>query len=104
MESLADRLRIHPPIKQYRIGEVARISGLSRQTIHNYTIMGLIREAAWTEGGHRLYLESVFEILAQIEQLKHSQTLRQIRLVLDREKINDKSEVDISRQSSQAAI
>lgn len=104
MDSLADRLRVHPPIKQYRIGEVARISGLSRQTVHNYTIMGLIREDAWTEGGHRLYLESVFDILAQIEQLKHSQTLRQIRLVLDRERINDKSEVASPRQSSQAAM
>ena len=63
MTSLSERLQIAPPIKRYRIGEVSHFSGLSRQTVHNYTIMGLITEQEWTEGGHRLYDESVFEIL-----------------------------------------
>lgn len=78
-QSLADRLKRNPPVKQYRIGEVARYSGLSRQTVHNYTIMGLICESEWTPGGHRLYDEAVFENLVRIENLKQSNTLREIR-------------------------
>ena len=58
------------PPKLYRIGEVAEYSGVSRQTIHNYTTMGLIREVRWTNGGHRQYDETVFERLDQIDLLK----------------------------------
>jgi len=85
MTTLAERLKKTPPVKRYRIGEVSRFSGLSRQTVHNYTIMGLITEHEWTEGGHRLYDESVFQALARIEQLKLTMSLREIRTLLDRE-------------------
>ena len=87
MSSLAERLKVHPPVKRYRIGEVAMYSGLSRQTVHNYTIMGLIREGQWTPGGHRLYDESVFERLARIEKLKETKTLREIRVLMDQERM-----------------
>ena len=70
------------PAKLYRIGELVRHTPFSRQTLHNYTIMGLIREAEWTEGGHRLYHESVFERLAQIRALKETKTLSEIRDIL----------------------
>ena len=73
------------PAKLYRIGEVVRYSPFSRQTIHNYTIMGLIRETQWTEGGHRLYDESVFERLSKIIELKRTQTLSEIRRTLQKE-------------------
>ena len=71
-----------PPRKLYRIGEVTQYTGLSRQTVHNYTTMGLICESQWTPGGHRLYDESVFERLALIEDLKRTRTLRQINAML----------------------
>ncbi|MDP6544101.1 MAG: MerR family transcriptional regulator [Phycisphaerae bacterium] len=58
------------PPKQYRIGEIVEHSGLSRQTIHNYTTMGLLVEVRRTDGGHRLYDESVFERLNGIMALK----------------------------------
>jgi DNA-binding transcriptional MerR regulator len=70
------------PAKRYRIGELVRYSPFSRQTIHNYTIMGLIREAEWTEGGHRLYDESVFERLSRIIELKKTKSLHEIRRIL----------------------
>jgi len=79
--------RFQVPAKLYRIGELVRYTGLSRQTIHNYTIMGLIREAQWTEGGHRLYDESVFERLSRIIELKRTKTLSEIRRILSREKM-----------------
>lgn len=74
------------PVKLYRIGELVHYTPFSRQTIHNYTIMGLIREAQWTEGGHRLYDESVFERLSQIIELKKTKTLWEIRRILSKEK------------------
>ena len=82
MKSLAEKLKSNPPVKRYRIGEVARFSGLSRQTVHNYTIMGLITECQWTPGGHRLYHESVFTRLAYIDELKRTKTLRQICTIM----------------------
>ena len=74
------------PAKLYRIGEVVRHTPFSRQTIHNYTIMGLIRESEWTEGGHRLYDELVFKRLSKILELKKTKTLSQIKQILNKEK------------------
>ena len=71
-----------PPVKLYRIGEIIRYYPVSRQTIHNYTIMGLIREAQWTNGGHRLYDESVFQRLSEIDELKKAKTLWEIKELL----------------------
>jgi DNA-binding transcriptional MerR regulator len=74
------------PKKLFKIGEVMRYSGLSRQTIHNYTMLRLITEEERTESGHRLYGEEVFERLADIEKLKATKTLKEIRQhFLDRE-------------------
>ena len=70
------------PLKLFKIGEVMRYSGLSRQTIHNYTMMGLITEEERTESGHRLYGEEVFERLRKIESLKPTKTLKEIRELL----------------------
>ncbi len=78
-----DTLRI--PAKLYRIGELVNCTPFSRQTIHNYTIMGLIREIQWTQGGHRLYDESVFKRLSKIMQLKKTKTLTEIRQILSKE-------------------
>ena len=84
-----DTLRI--PAKLYRIGELVNCTPFSRQTIHNYTIMGLIREIKWTEGGHRLYDESVFKRLSKIMQLKKTKTLKEIRLILSKEQATTKA-------------
>ena len=73
------------PAKLYRIGELVSNTPFSRQTIHNYTIMGLIHEAQWSNGGHRLYDESVFERLSLIIQLRKTKTLSEIRELLDKE-------------------
>ena len=77
--------RLQVPAKRYRIGELVRYTPFSRQTIHNYTIMGLIREAEWTEGGHRLYDEKVFDRLSRIMELRESMSLTEIRRVLNAE-------------------
>jgi len=71
------------PPKLYRIGEVVQYSGFSRQTIHNYTAMGLIHESQWTQTGHRLYDTDVFRYLALIKHLKERHSLAQIKQMLD---------------------
>lgn len=83
MLSLEDKMApLKIPVKLYKIGEVVRSTPFSRQTIHNYTTMGLIQESGWTEGGHRLYDESVFERLSVIIELRKTRTLAQIRATL----------------------
>jgi len=82
---------LQAPVKLYRIGELVHYTPFSRQTIHNYTIMGLIREAQWTEGGHRLYDESVFEKLSRIIELKKTKTLWEIRQILNKEEATAKT-------------
>mgnify|MGYP001030817353 CR=1 FL=1 len=79
------------PDKLYRIGELVRYTPFSRQTIHNYTIMGLIREVQWTEGGHRLYDGSVFERLSKIIELRKTKTLSEIRQILNKEKSTEET-------------
>ena len=59
-----------PPRKLWKIGEISRHTGLSRQTIHNYVVLGLISEEDRTEGNHRLFGDDVWKQLAAIERLK----------------------------------
>jgi len=76
--------RIAPP-KLYKIGELMAHTGISRQTLHNYTMLGLITEEGRTESGHRLYGESVFERLARITELKKKHSLREVQEILEAE-------------------
>ena len=86
MQQEPDSNVLRAPAKLYRIGELVDYTPFSRQTIHNYTIMGLIREVKWTEGGHRLYDESVFERLSEIMRLRKTKTLLEIRMILSKKK------------------
>jgi len=91
MQSQLKACTLQVPAKLYRIGELVRYTPFSRQTIHNYTTMGLIREAQWTEGGHRLYDESVFERLSKIIELRKTRTLWEIRRILKKEEVAAKA-------------
>lgn len=72
--------------KLYKIGEVMEYTGLSRQTIHNYTLAGLIQEARRTPSGHRLYNDTVFDRLEQIKILQSKNyTLYQIKKLLEKQ-------------------
>ena len=79
------------PKKLFKIGEVMRYSELSRQTIHNYTMLGLITEEERTDSGHRLYGEAVFAQLERIKKLRKSRTIKEIREVLDQERSDEDS-------------
>lgn len=86
--------------KLYKIGEIMHYTGLSRQTLHNYTLTGLIVEARRTQSGHRLYDESVFDCLEKIKELQHeSYTLMQIKKIFE-----DEREQKILREKEQLSI
>jgi MerR family copper efflux transcriptional regulator len=71
-----------PVKKLFKIGEVAEYSGLSRQTVNYYTILGILREAGRTKAGHRLYDEAVFDDIEKLRELKTTKTLREIADIL----------------------
>lgn len=68
------------PKKLYRSGEITHFTGLSRQTIHLYNQLGLIKEYKVTSSGQKLYDESVFQVIEKIQHhKKHKLTLMQIK-------------------------
>ena len=74
------------PIKKlFKIGEVSEHSGLSRQTVNYYTVLGILPETARTKAGHRLYDEAVFDRIERLRELKPTKTLREIAEVLQSE-------------------
>ena len=86
--TVPDRLVGKVPLKLFKIGEVMAATGISRQTIHDYTVGGFIEEEERTPAGHRLYAEWVFERLARIRALQvKGYSLKQIKQMIDEEKI-----------------
>ena len=72
------------PEKLYRIGEVIEHTGLSRQTLHFYATIGLIREKRRTPTGYRLFPPSVFRDLDRVRTLqRRGKSLREIREILE---------------------
>lgn len=43
--------------REYRVGEVATLTRVSVRTLHHYDRIGLLRPAARSAGGYRLYGE-----------------------------------------------
>ena len=81
---MQEKVKMKSIRKLFKIGEVMEYSGLSRQVIHYYTQLELIKEAEWTKTGHRLYDESVFNHLERIKRLRaKGKTLLQIKKLLN---------------------
>ena len=68
-----------------KMRKVIEQTGLSRQVIQHYAMLGLIREAKRTPAGHRLFDPAVIDRLLHIEALKKDKSLAQIRDLLERE-------------------
>lgn len=78
------RLKGVPP-KLYKVGDVSRATGLSRQTIHNYTQAGLIHAAERTPTGHRLYGEDTFARLYRVKLYRIHHTMEEVKAKIDEE-------------------
>jgi DNA-binding transcriptional MerR regulator len=71
---------------RYRIGELARLSGLSVKTIRFYSDSGLVPPAERTEAGYRVYDERALARLELIHALRElGASLADVQRVLSRE-------------------
>jgi DNA-binding transcriptional MerR regulator len=61
----------------YRVGELARVAGVTVRALHHYDELGLLRPSERTSGGHRLYTA------ADVERLYRLLALRGLGLPLD---------------------
>ena len=86
------------PEKLYRIGEIMEHTGISRQTLHFYSTIGLINERRRTQSGYRLFPPSVFFDLERIRALKkRGKTLREIRGLVESRSASRKKTAGIER-------
>jgi len=58
-----------PPVKTYRIGEFARLAGVTPRALHHYDQLGLLKPHR-SGAGYRVYTEADLERLVQIVALK----------------------------------
>ena len=69
-----------PGPRLYRIGELARLAGVSPRTIDYYTGLGLIKPVKRSKGNYRLYDDETLHRIRRIEQLKAQKfSLEEIR-------------------------
>jgi DNA-binding transcriptional MerR regulator len=71
----------------YRVGDVARLAGVSRQVVSTYCMYGLLGEAGRTDGGQRLFGDSAVRRIRLIRDLNRRYTLREIREIFIRDRI-----------------
>jgi DNA-binding transcriptional MerR regulator len=71
-----------------KTSEAAQASGVSRQTLQYYLMVGLIEPAERTSGGHQLFDEEAIKRIRLVKQISDSgYPLREIReIFLQREK------------------
>jgi DNA-binding transcriptional MerR regulator len=69
-----------PGRKLWKAGELARRTGLTRQALHQYVLLGLLAPVDTTQGGQRLFDEEAAERVKLIRNLCDSgYTLKSIR-------------------------
>lgn len=69
----------------WKVGELARRTGLSVRTLHYYDEIGLLSPSQRTDGGHRLYTAGDVVRLQQIKSLRQlGFGLREVKECLDR--------------------
>ncbi|WP_132304230.1 MerR family transcriptional regulator [Paenibacillus sp. BK033] len=70
--------------KLYRIGELAKLAGVSPRTIDYYTSMGLLEPSERSAKNYRLYHDETLVRLKRIEQMKNEKyTLDEIKEALE---------------------
>lgn len=80
----------------WKVGELARETGLTVRTLHHYDEIGLLRPSGRTPGGHRLYGEADVARLQQVTSLRQlGFALEQIRDLLDRRGVSPREVVEM---------
>jgi DNA-binding transcriptional MerR regulator len=85
--------------RNYRVGEVATLTRVSIRTLHHYDRIGLLRPAAHSAGGYRLYGEADLLRLQQILTLRYlGFPLKRIGELLDRPDFDLVASLRVQRQ------
>ena len=64
-------------MKQWKVGELAKRTGLTVRTLHHYDAVGLLSPAGRTRAGYRLYTE------AEVQRLQQIVSMRELGLSLE---------------------
>ena len=90
----------------WKVGDLAKITGITIRTLHHYDEIGLLSPSQHTESGHRLYGHSEVERLQQIVTLRHlGLSLEQVREALDGENFSSLETVkSLRREKHQQRI
>lgn len=77
------------------VHEVSKLSGVSVRALHHYDAIGLLKPAASTAAGYRLYDDAALERLQQILLLRELEfPLREIKSILDRPDFDPKAALE----------
>lgn len=85
-----------PPAALHGIGEAARMTGTSVRALRYYQEMGLVRPAALSPGGHRLYGEGE---LARVRRIRELQDLMGFNLAEIGELLGSEDRLDSLREA-----
>lgn len=73
----------------WKIGELAKLTGLTVRTLHHYDQIGLLPPSQVSDSGHRIYSESDIRKLQQIISLKQlGFSLEEIKEIIEKQSIN----------------
>jgi DNA-binding transcriptional MerR regulator len=90
--------------EQYRIGELAKVAGVTVRTLHHYDELGLLTPSERTQSGHRLYATEDVERLYRVLALRNiGLPLDEVKVLLDSEDgVADTVRRHLARVESQA--
>jgi DNA-binding transcriptional MerR regulator len=93
--------------RSWKIGEIAKRTGLTIRTLHHYDQIGLFSPSMVTESGHRLYTDDDVARLHQIISLKQlGFALEEIKAMINNSEYNvtDMLKMQISRLNEEISI
>ena len=93
-------------MERYRVGELAKVAGVTVRTLHHYDELGLLRPSERTGGGHRLYAPRDVERLYRLLALRSiGLPLEEIGVLLDGEDgVADTVRRHLAKVESQAQV
>src|SRR5205085_7406516 len=66
--------------KLYKAGELSRRTGLTRQALHQYVLMGLLEPEDITKGGQRLFSDKAEDLVKLIRRMcENGYTLKDVK-------------------------
>ena len=92
-------------VRLWKVGELARRTGITVRTLHHYDEIGLLSPAERSDGGHRVYDEASVQRLYRIVSLRSlGFPLEAIAQALDSERFDPRAAVDDHLRRLEAQI